>query len=177
MNKRYELRILISQRKIRAIVKRLAAEIYRDYCDQNPLLVGILKGSFVFMADLIRCLDIPLDVDFVRLTSYGSQTQSCGKITLIHDISSRIQERHVLVVEDIVDSGLTVKFLMDYLRQKSPASLKLCSLLDKPSRHKVPVNIDYLGLSITDKFVVGFGIDLDEKYRNLPDIYVINARK
>jgi hypoxanthine phosphoribosyltransferase len=165
-----ELQVLISQRRINAAVKRLAAEIRQDYSGKNPLLVGILKGSFVFMADLVRSLNIPLEVDFIRLASYGAGARSSGQITLIHEIHARVQGRHVLVVEDIIDTGLTTTFLCDYLRQKGPASVKLCSLTDKPSRRKIPVKIDYLGFTVPNQFIVGYGIDYNEKYRYLPDI-------
>jgi hypoxanthine phosphoribosyltransferase len=123
-----ELKILISKRRIDNAIKRLASEIKHDYSDNNPLLVGILKGSFIFMSDLVRQLDIPLEIDFIRLASYGSGTRSSGQITLIHELPSRIQNRHVLVVEDIIDTGLTTNFLFNYLLQKGPTSLKLCSL-------------------------------------------------
>jgi hypoxanthine phosphoribosyltransferase len=166
------LRVLISRRKIASTVKRLAAAIQADYSGKNPLLVGILKGSFIFMADLVRQIDIPLEVDFVRLSSYGSGTRSSGKITLIHELPSRIQGRHVVVVEDIVDTGLTTTFLCEYLRKKEPASLKLCTLADKPSRRQIPIQIDYLGFTVPDKFIVGYGVDWNEKYRNLPAICV-----
>jgi hypoxanthine phosphoribosyltransferase len=177
MNSEPELKILISKRKIAVTIKRLADDIRQDYKDKNPLLVGILKGSFIFMSDLVRQLDIPLEIDFIRLSSYGSGTQSSGQITLIHELPSRIQDRHVLVVEDIVDTGLTTTFLCNYIRQKGPASIKLCSLTDKPSRRKVPINIDYLGFSVPNRFIVGYGIDFDEKYRNLPDIRVMESKE
>jgi hypoxanthine phosphoribosyltransferase len=177
MNIEPELKILISKRKIAVTIKRLADEIRQDYKDKNPLLVGILKGSFIFMSDLVRQLDIPLEIDFIRLSSYGSGTQSSGQITLIHELPSRIQDRHVLVVEDIVDTGLTTTFLCNYIRQKGPASIKLCSLTDKPSRRKVPINIDYLGFSVPNRFIVGYGIDFNEKYRNLPDIRVMESKE
>ncbi len=150
----------------------MAACIQADYSGKNPLLVGILKGSFIFMADLIRCIDIPLEVDFVRLSSYGSGTQSSGTIKLIHELPSCVQGRHVLVVEDIVDTGLTTGFLCNYLRQKGPASLKLCALTDKPSRRKTAIQIDYLGFTVPDEFIIGYGCDWNEKYRNLPDICI-----
>jgi hypoxanthine phosphoribosyltransferase len=165
-----ELVPLLGEEEIRSAVSRLAEEIQRDYRDKNPLLIGILKGSFIFLADLIRNLDIPLEVDFIRLASYGTGTSTSGKVTLVHDIPISIADRHVLVVEDIVDTGLTTCYLLDYLRNKAPASLKLCALIDKPSRRQVPVRIDYLGFSIPDRFIVGYGIDWREHYRNLPDI-------
>ena len=152
---------------------KLAAEISRDYQDKYPLLIGILKGSFVFMADLVRLLDFPLEVDFIRLSSYGRGKESSGKINIVQGLRSQVTDRDVLVIEDIIDTGLTVAFLMDYLRKKKPASLKLCALTDKPSRRQVPVTIDYLGFTVPDKFIVGYGLDWDEKFRNLPDICVL----
>jgi hypoxanthine phosphoribosyltransferase len=165
---------LITQGKINQAVANLAAEINRDYRGKQPLLIGILKGSFVFMADLVRRLDLPIEVDFVKLSSYGSGTRSSGKVKVVQGLKSPIKDRDVLIVEDIVDTGLTVSFLMDNLRKKRPASLKLCVLVDKPSEHKVPVIIDYLGFTVPDKFIVGYGIDWNEKFRQLPDICIID---
>jgi len=168
---------LHTRREIHTAVKRLAAKITRDYRHQNPLLIGILKGSFVFTADLIRELDFPLEIDFIRLSSYGHQQTSAGKVTVSQTVSARIKGRNVLVVEDIIDSGVTLSFLLDYLQKKRPASLRLCCLLDKPSRRKVPVKIDYTGFTVPDKFLVGYGLDWDEKYRNLPDICYVETIK
>jgi hypoxanthine phosphoribosyltransferase len=156
-----------------SVVACLAAEISRDYQDKNLLLIGILKGSFVFMADLVRKLDFPLEVDFIRLSSYGSSTRTSGSVKVVQGLRSAFRGRHLLVVEDIVDTGITVAFLIDYLKKKGPASVKLCALLDKPSRRRVTVTIDYLGTTVPDKFLVGYGLDFDEKYRNLPDICVL----
>jgi hypoxanthine phosphoribosyltransferase len=167
-------KLLITQEKINQAVTRLAAEIRRDYRGKQPLLIGILKGCFVFMADLVRELDLPVEIDFVILSSYGAGTRTSGKVKVVHGLKSQIRGRDVLVVEDIVDTGLTVAFLMDYLGKKKPASLKLCVLADKPSQHKVPVTIDYLGFTVPDKFVVGYGIDWNEKFRHLPDICFID---
>ncbi len=169
--------VLYTKDDIGATIRRLAVEIARDYRDKHPLLVSILKGSFVFTADLIRLLDFPLEVEFVRLSSYGGNKESSGKIKVVQGLHFPIKGRHVLVVEDIVDTGLTINFLLEHLRRKKPASLKLCSLLDKPSRRKVPVNIDYLGFTVPDKFIVGYGVDWDEKFRYLPDICFIGAEK
>ena len=168
-----QLKILISRDEIAETVARLAGEIKRDYQGKQPLLIGILKGSFVFMADLIRQIDLPLELEFVKLSSYGSARESSGKVRVVQGLQTRIKDRDVLVVEDIVDTGITTSFLLDYLKKKKPASLKLCALTDKPSRHRVPVSIDYLGFTVPDKFIVGYGIDFDEKFRNLPDIYGI----
>jgi hypoxanthine phosphoribosyltransferase len=168
-----QLKILISRDEIAKAVDKLACEIKRDYQGKQPLLIGILKGSFVFMADLIRQLDLPLELEFIRLSSYGAARESSGKVRLVQGLKTPIKGRDVLVVEDIVDTGITTSFLLDYLRKKKPASLKLCALTDKPSRHKVPVPIDYLGFTVPNKFIVGYGIDFDEKFRYLPDIYVM----
>lgn len=166
-------RILFHRQEIAAAVKKLAVEIRSDYQGKNPLLIGVLKGSFVFMADLVRLLDFPVEVDFIRLSSYGGGQETSGQIKAVQGLRSRIKGREVLVIEDIVDSGLTITFLFDYLWQKKPASLKLCALTDKPSRRQVPVTIDYLGFTVPDKFLVGYGLDWDEKFRNLPDICVL----
>lgn len=168
-----QLKILISRGEIAKAVDRLASQIKRDYQGKQPLLVGVLKGSFVFMADLIRQLDLPLELDFVRLSSYGAARESSGKVRVVQGVKTPIKGRDVLVIEDIVDTGITISFLLDYLQKKKPASLKLCALTDKPSRRKVPVSIDYLGLSLPNKFVVGYGLDLDQRFRNLPDIYAL----
>jgi len=168
-----QLKILISHDEIAKAVDRLAREIKRDYQGKKPLLVGVLKGSFVFMADLIRQLDLPLELDFVRLSSYGAAKESSGKVRVVQGLKMPIKGRDVLVIEDIVDTGITISFLLDYLSKKKPASLKLCALTDKPSRHRVSVSIDYLGFTVPDKFIVGYGIDFDERFRYLPDIYAI----
>ncbi len=165
-----ELRVLFHRQEIEATVRRLASEISQDYRHKNPLLLGILRGSFVFLADLIRHLDFPLEVDFIGLSSYGSSTQTSGKIKVVKKLETPVRGRHVLVVEDIVDSGLTTAFLLDYLQKQKSASVKICALSDKPSRRKVPVNIDYLGFTVPNKFLVGYGLDANQKFRNLPDI-------
>lgn len=167
-------KVIVTQAQIRQAVAKLAAQIRRDYQSKHPLLIGILKGSFVFMADLIRQLELPVEIDFVKLSSYGTGKETSGKVKMVQGLKTPIKDRHVLVVEDIVDTGLTVSFLMDYLRRKKPASLKLCALTDKPARHQAPVNIDYLGFTVPDKFIVGYGIDWDEKFRYLRDICCID---
>ncbi len=173
MNSKGIPHILITRADVASAVARLAAEISRNYYDKNPLLIGILKGSFVFMADLIRALDFPLEVDFIRLSSYGRGTQTSGRVRVVQGLRSVVKDRHVLVVEDIIDTGITVAFLVGYLKNKRPASLALCALLDKPSRRRVSLTIDYLGITVPDKFLVGYGLDFDEKYRNLSDICVL----
>ena len=166
--------VLVTQKEIKQTIARLAAELKKDYRAKCPLLICILKGSFVFLADLIRELDIPLEVDFVKLSSYGSSKETSGKVRMVQGLNTPIKGRHVIVVEDIIDTGLTVSSLLDYLKRKKPASLKLCALADKPSRRKVPVTIDYLGFTVPDKFIVGYGIDWDEKFRYLADICCID---
>jgi len=167
------LKVLISHVEIDKAVERLASEITRDYRRKNPLLIGILKGSFVFMADLVRRLDMPLEVDFIRLSSYGSGTESCGKIRISGKLNSQVEGRHVIVVEDIIDTGLTTSYYLRYIRGRKPASVALCALADKPSRRKTHIKIDYRGFKVPDKFIVGYGIDFNERYRNLPDICYI----
>jgi hypoxanthine phosphoribosyltransferase len=168
-----KLNILFTKDEIAAAVSRLAAEISRDYRGKHPLLIAVLKGSFVFLADLVRQLDFPLEIEFIRLSSYGKGTESSGKVRMAPGATPQIKGRHVLVIEDIIDTGLTAAFLLDHLRRKKPASLKLCSLTDKEARRRVMVNIDYKGLTVPDKFIVGYGIDCDERYRHLPDIYYV----
>lgn len=170
MGSQPKLRILFTKEEIEARVKTLAYNIRQDYKDKHPILIGILKGSFIFMADLSRSLDFPVEIEFVRLSSYGGDSKSSGEIRVVQGLKCPIRGRDVLVVEDIVDTGLTTSFLLDYLRKKMPASLKLCALTDKPARRRAPVTIDYLGFSVPDKFLVGYGLDLDEKFRNLPCI-------
>jgi hypoxanthine phosphoribosyltransferase len=168
-----QLKILINRDDIAKAVDRLACEIERDYQGNQPLLIGVLKGSFVFMADLIRRIDLPLQVEFIKLSSYGAARESSGKVRVVQGLQTHIRGREVLVIEDIVDTGVTISFLLDYLKKKKPASLKLCALADKPSRRRVPVPIDYLGFPVPNKFVVGYGLDCDEKFRNLPGICVM----
>ncbi len=170
-----KLHILLTRQQIEEAVNRLAAEVRGDYQLKYPLLIGVLKGSFMFMADLVRLLDFPLEVDFIQVSSYGRGRLSSGRVRVVQGLHSEIRGRDVLVVEDIVDTGLTITFLLDYLRKKKPASLKLCALTDKPSRRQIPVTIDYLGFTVPDKFIVGYGLDWDEKFRNLPDICVLEG--
>ena len=159
---------------IEKAVQRLAGEIYRDYRDKNPLVIGILAGSFIFLADLVRKLDFPLEIDFTRLCSYGSGTESSGDVKMLLEPLNPVQGRDILVVEDIADTGYSLSFLMDYLEKKGPKSLKLCVLADKPSRRKVPLTIDYAGFTVPDEFLVGYGLDCDEQYRNIPEICILD---
>jgi len=168
-----QLKIIISRDEIAKAVNRLAREINRDYQGKHPLLVSVLKGSFMFTADLIRQLDLPLELDFVRLSSYGTTRESSGRVKVVQGTKTPVKDKDVLVVEDIVDTGITISFLLDYLRKKQPASLKVCTLTDKPSRRRVPVPIDYRGFTVPNKFIVGYGLDLNQRFRNLPDIYTL----
>lgn len=174
MSTGHEPRILLTRREVAAAVERLAGELTIEYREKKPVLVGALKGAFVFMADLMRRLDFPVEVEFVRLSSYRG-TETTGEVAITGGLQIPVAGRAVLVIEDIVDTGLTTAFLIDYLRGQGPASVKLCSLLDKPSRRRVPVAIDYLGFTVPDEFLVGYGLDCDEQYRNLPDICVLEV--
>ena len=171
------VKVLFTAEEINQTVKRLANQISRDYQDKNPLFIAILKGSFVFMADLIRCLNIPLEVEFVTLSSYGrGRKETSGRVKIVKGLRALIKGRDVLIVEDIVDTGITLSFFLDYLRRKKPASLKVCALFDKASCRQVPVPIDYLGFSVPDAFLVGYGLDYDEKFRYLPDLCILEEK-
>jgi len=167
------LRVLIPQDEIGQHLKRLAWEIRRDYRDTEPVVIGILKGAFVFMADLVRLLDFPLQVDFVRVESYGAGTRPSGPPRFTLRPHLPLAGRHVLVVEDIVDTGHTTAAVLRDLARQKPASLRLCALLSKPSRRETPVVITYLGMNISNVFVVGYGLDAAERYRNLPHLGVL----
>jgi hypoxanthine phosphoribosyltransferase len=164
-------KVLFSRRKIAQRVGELAAQISRDYTGQDLLLVGILKGAFVFLADLVRALEIPAQVDFVRLMSYGSSTETSGEVHITKDLELSVKDRHVLIVEDIVDAGLTLDFLLGHLASHSPASLKICCLIDKRERRQVEVPLDYVGFTVEKGFLVGYGLDCAEKFRTLPEVY------
>ena len=168
-----QVKILIARKEIDEAVTRLASEIRRDYQGKQPLFIGILKGSFIFLADLIRRLDMPVEIDFVKLSSYAAAKETSGKVKMVQGLRTQVKDRDILVVEDIVDTGLTTSLLLDYLKKRKPASLKLCALTDKPSRRRVSVPIDYLGFTVPDKFIVGYGTDCNEKFRYLPDICFI----
>ncbi len=164
---------LYSQREIQKKIKELAGTISRDYRKEELVLIGVLKGAFVFMSDLARNLTIPVKLDFVRLASYGSQSRSQGKIRLTKAIELPIRDKHILVIEDIVDSGLTLKFLLDFLNKENPKSVRICALIDKTERREVPIHVDYVGFSISKGFIVGYGLDFDEQYRHLPGLYYL----
>ena len=166
-------RTLFSQEEIDRRLDELAAEINRDYAGKEPMLISVLRGSFVFMADLTRKITLPCTVDFMAVSSYGKGTTSSGQVQITKDLSDDIEGKDILVVEDILDSGNTLNYLMKLLQTRHPASIRLCTLLDKPERRVVPVQADYVGFTIPDEFVVGYGLDYAEKYRNLPYIGVL----
>jgi len=167
------LQVLISHEEIQTRIAALGAQITEDYRGRDLTVIGVLNGCFVFLADLVRKIDLPMTTDFLGLSSYGAATNSSGVVAFTKDLSGPIENKHVLIVEDIVDTGLTMDYLMDNLATRKPASIKVCSLLSKPARRQVEPQLDYLGFTIEDRFVVGYGLDYDGKYRNLPHIAVV----
>jgi hypoxanthine phosphoribosyltransferase len=165
--------ILLTDAQIQARVVELGAELSRDYDGRDPVLVSVLKGSIIFLADLVRAMEISLSVDLMEVSSYGASTESSGQVRILKDLSRPIEGREVVVVEDIIDTGLTLNYLLRYLREKGPSSLRICCLLDKPARRLAPIEIAYRGFTIPDRFVIGYGLDYDEHYRNLPYIGVL----
>ena len=163
----------LSQAEIQVLVDELAAKIRADYAGKTLLLVCVLKGAYAFTADLMRALNMDVEIDFVRLSSYGKGKVSSGTVTLIKDISRDIRDQHVLIVEEIIDSGLTLRFLYDRLIQSNPASLEIVTLLDKSTKRVVEVPVKYIGRKIEDKFLMGYGLDLEERARNLPDVFAM----
>ena len=151
----------------------MGQQLTADYREKNPIFVGILKGVVVFFADMIRAIPIDCQIDFMAVSSYGGGTESSGKIQVKKDLSADIEDRHVVILEDILDTGLTLRHTVDYLMTKHPASLKICTLLDKPDRRKAEIQADYIGFTVPNLFVVGYGLDFDERYRNLPYIGVL----
>jgi hypoxanthine phosphoribosyltransferase len=166
--------VLITEAQVRAKVAEMAAELSRDYADRDLTLVSVLKGSLPFMADLMRAITIPVQIDLMEVSSYGgTSTETSGLVRILKDLSSSVEGRDVVIVEDIIDTGLTLNYLQRYLRGKNPASLRICTLLDKPARRLASIDIDYRGFTIPDRFVVGYGLDYGEFYRNLPYIGVL----
>jgi len=164
--------VLISEERIQARVREMGAELSRDYGGKKPLLIAVLKGGAIFLADLIRRMDIDLEIDFLSLSSYGNATTSSGKVHLVHDLRAELAGRHVILVEGVVDTGHSVRFLLDLLSQREPASLKVATLLDKVPCRRVPVPVDYVGFPIGDEFVIGYGMDAAEGLRQLPYVGV-----
>lgn len=165
--------ILLSGEEVQARVAELGAQLAADYDGREPVLVSVLKGSIIFLADLVRAMPIPLSIDLMEVSSYGTSTESSGQVRILKDLSTSIEGREVIVVEDIIDTGLTLNYLLRYLHDKGPASIRICCLLDKPARRLAPIEIDYRGFTIADRFVIGYGLDYGERYRNLPYIGVL----
>jgi hypoxanthine phosphoribosyltransferase len=163
-------KVLIAETRLKKKIAALARRISHDYKGKDLVLIGVLKGAFVFLSDLMRALTIPVSVDFIQVSSYGAGTASSGVIKIRKDIDLPIVDKDVLIVEDIIDYGYTLDYLLRFIANKKPASVKICALLDKPSRRRVKVPVDYRGFKIPDKFIVGYGLDFSEKYRNLPHI-------
>ena len=166
------MRVLLSSDKIQARILEMGKEIASDYKDGEPHLVGVLKGACPFMTDLAQAIDLPLTLDYIAVSSYGKATKSSGEVKLVKDLDQGLDGRDLLVVEDIVDTGLTLNYLVNLLKARGPRSLKVVALLSKPSRRLVNVHVDYVGFTIEDEFVVGYGLDYNERYRNLRDIVV-----
>jgi len=168
-----DLETLITTQQIQTRIAELGAEIANDYAGRNPLLVGVLKGACIFMSDLLRAIDLRVSVEFIAISSYGNSTRTSGEVRLVKDLDVPIEGREILVVEDIVDTGITLSYLLGSLRARGAVSVKLAALLDKHERRLRPVDINYLGFKIPDEFVVGYGLDFAERYRNLPYVAVL----
>jgi hypoxanthine phosphoribosyltransferase len=169
------LEVLIPAADLQARIREMGAEIAKDYAGKQPLLICVLKGAMVFMADLMRAIDSPLTIDFIAVSSYGSGMRSTGEVRIVKDLDHPLEGHDVIFVEDILDTGLTLSYLLDNFRARGVASIKIAALLNKPERRKTDVELDYKGFDIPDKFVVGYGLDFDERYRNLPYIGVVKS--
>jgi hypoxanthine phosphoribosyltransferase len=167
--------ILIEEEALQRRIAELGEEISADYAGRDLLLIGVLKGAVFFMADLMRRLTVPCEIDFMAISSYGGQTDSSGVVRILKDLDTNIKGRDVLVVEDIIDSGLTLSYLMRNLRSREPASLEICALMTKPARREIDVPVRYVGFEIPNRFVIGYGLDFGERYRNLPYVGVLSA--
>ncbi|MEB3220918.1 MAG: hypoxanthine phosphoribosyltransferase [Candidatus Sericytochromatia bacterium] len=166
--------VLLSEAQIAERIRAMGTEIASDYADRpNVLLIGVLRGVAVFFGDMMRAIELPLDIDFMSISSYGASTRSSGVVRILKDLDENITGRHVLILEDIIDTGLTLSYLVRLLQERRPASLEICTLLDKPSRRLIEVPVKYVGFTIPDQFVVGYGLDYDQKYRNLPYVGVL----
>jgi hypoxanthine phosphoribosyltransferase len=166
--------VLIDEERLQRRIHELGAEISSDYAGRELLLVGVLKGAVFFMADLMRSITVPCEIDFMAISSYGASTDSSGVVRILKDLDINIENRHVVVVEDIVDSGLTLSYLVRNLESRGPASLEVCALLTKPGRREIEVDVGYVGFEIPNKFVIGYGLDFAERYRNLPYVGVLH---
>jgi hypoxanthine phosphoribosyltransferase len=170
-----EPRVLFDAKTIARRVRALGRQIGRDYRGKTPLFIGVLRGATVFLADLIRSINLSCHVDFIAMSSYGSATETSGQVQLVKDVESSIEGRDVILVEDIVDTGLTLNYLVGNLRSRNPHSVKVCALLSKPSRRRIEVPLDYVGFEVADHFVVGYGLDFDQKFRQLPYIAILQT--
>lgn len=170
-------KVLVDRETIKKKVKELGSRISKDYEGQELVLIGVLKGGFIFLADLMREITIPVDMDFISVSSYGESTHSSGIVRIIKDTDIDVKGKHVLIVEDLVDTGLTLRYLKDLFRTREPLTVKVCTAFDKPSRRKVNIAIEYQGIEVPDEFIVGYGLDFAGKYRNLPDVCVIEGIK
>jgi len=174
MDTRYRLgEVVIGREEIAAKVRELAARINKDYAGREIFVVGVLNGAMVFLADLIRELDVPITMDFIVVSSYGVQTKSSGVVLLVKDVEQPLDGKHVLIVEDLIDSGLTLSYIKDLFESRNPASLSICTIFDKPQGRKADLTVDYSGIVLEDRFVVGYGLDYANQYRNLPDLRVL----
>lgn len=165
---------LIEEKKIQSRVKELGKQISKDYKGKTPVFIGVLNGSFIFLSDLIKNVNIDCEIDFFKLSSYGDEKISAGKVTMLKELNCDVTGRDIIIVEDIVDSGLSIKFIEDLMMQHKPASMKVCSLLVKPNSLRYDIKIHYIGFDIPSKFVIGYGLDYAQKYRNLSSIYVLS---
>lgn len=168
-------RVFFSGEELQNKVREIGAQITRDYEGKDPLFVGVLKGSFVFMADLMRAVDLYCDIDFMAVSSYGSGTTTTGAVKINKDLSYNVEGRHIILIEDILDSGVTLSYLKKYIEARKPASVRICTLLDKPARRRADIHADYVGFECPDAFIVGYGLDYAERYRNLPYIGVLKS--
>jgi len=166
-------KILIDEDSLQAKIRELGAEIAKDYKGKDLLLVCVLKGAVVFVSDLMKRIDLPLEIDFMAVSSYGCDTKSSGVVRILKDLNKGVEGKHILIVEDIIDSGLTLSYLIENLKARCPESVEICTILDKPDRRTVNINIKYVGFQVPDEFVVGYGLDYAEKYRNLPYVAVL----
>ena len=168
-----KIRVLLSEEEVDTKIKQIGEQISKDYAGKEVHLVCVLKGGSFFMCELAKRITVPVSLDFMSVSSYGSETKSSGVVKIVKDLDEHLKDKHVIVVEDIVDSGRTLSYLLEMLKDRGPADVRLCTLLDKPDRRVVDVKVDYTGFQIPDEFVVGYGLDYDQKYRNLPYIGIV----
>ncbi|MBZ4666371.1 hypoxanthine phosphoribosyltransferase [Mahella sp.] len=170
-------RVLLDEEQIKKRIRELGRDITEDYKNKDLLMIGVLKGAIVFFSDLIRAIDLPLTTDFIAVSSYGSSTKSSGIVRILKDLDESVEGKDILIVEDIIDTGLTLHYLVDNIITRNPSSVKICCLLDKPDKRLTEVDVDYIGFTIPDEFVVGYGLDYNERYRNLPNISVLRLEQ